>query len=163
MPSFTVTPRPMDPAAFAPYGTVTAIRNVAGGRQDFFTPMQNPRATANLNVGLTRAEPKALPLNVPALEKHEHSAQVFLPIIVGRYLATVFPALPDGQPDLANALSFVCDERVAIAYTPQVWHCPFVCIDSPAEMLMLRHDERNKTDTTWWHLPDGTTLTIAAP
>lgn len=158
-----IVPEPFDAAAFAPFGECFALRDPGGERHDFAAHMANGRSHATLNVSVGRAKPQTGPIKVTALEKHDLSAQTFAPIVVGRWLAAVAPALPDGQPDFKALRAFVLDETVGICYRPNVWHHPFACFDRPSEMMMLRWDDRSEADTTWAKIPAGLDIEIALP
>jgi len=158
-----ITPEPFDPEAFAPFGECFALRDPSGERHDFAATMANGRSHAALNVSVGRSKPQTGPIKVTALEKHDASAQTFAPIVVGRWLAAVAPTAPDGGPDLARLRAFVLDETVGVCYRPNVWHHPFCCFDKPAEMLMLRWDDRSEADTTWFKLPADADIEIALP
>ena len=112
---------------------------------------------------VSRSKPQTDPIKVVALERHDLSAQTFAPIVVGRWLAAVAPTAPDGGPDFERLEAFVLDETVGICYRPNIWHHPFACFDGPAEMLMLRWDDRTEADTTWAKVPAGLDIEIALP
>lgn len=158
-----IVPKPFDPAAFEPFGECFALRDMAGERHDFAAHMANGRSHATLNVSVSRSKPQTVPIKVQALERHDLSAQTFAPVVVGRWLAAVAPTAPDGGPDFERLEAFVLDETVGICYRPNVWHHPFACFDSPAEMLMLRWDDRTEADTTWAKVPAGLDVEIALP
>ena len=158
-----IVPKPFDPAAFEPYGECFALRDLAGERHDFAAHMANGRSHATLNVSVSRSQPQTGPIKVAALERHDLSAQTFAPIVVGRWMAAVAPTTSDGGPDFERLEAYVLDETIGICYRPNVWHHPFACFDGPAEMLMLRWDDRSEADTTWAHAPDGVSVTIALP
>lgn len=161
--TFTLAARPFDADAFAPYGECFALRDPKGERHDFAAHMANGRSHAALNVSVGRSPPKTGPIKVTALERHDLSAQTFAPILVSRWMAAVAPDLPDGQPDFEKLQAFILDETVGVCYRPNVWHHPFVCFDAPAEMLMLRWDDRTEADTTWANAPDGVDVEIVIP
>ena len=158
-----IQPRPFDAEAFAPYGESFALRDLNGDRNDFAATMANGRSHAALNVSVSRAKPQLAAIKVVALERHDASAQTFAPILVGRWLAAVAPDLPNGQPDFARLEAFVLDDKTGICYRPNVWHHPFACFDQPAEMLMLRWDDKTDADTTWAKAPAGANIEIALP
>ncbi len=158
-----ITPKPFDPDAFAPYGECFALRDPGGERHDFAARMANGRSHAVLNVSVGRAKPQTGPIKVSALERHDFSAQTFAPIVVGRWMAAVAPNLPNGQPNFEKLEAYVLDETIGICYRPNVWHHPFACFDKPAEMLMLRWDDRSEADTTWAKAPAGVDVEIALP
>jgi len=151
---------PFDAEAFAPFGECFALRDPGGERHDFAAMVSNGRSHANLNVSVGRSKPTPGPIRVEALERHDFSAQVFAPIIVSRWMAAVAPNRPDGGPDFEKLKAFILDETVGICYRANVWHHPYACFDAPAEMLMLRWDDRTEADTTWAKVPEGFTLEI---
>ena len=163
MPKTRVVPEPFDADAFAPYGECFALRDLDGDRHEFAANMFNGRAHAELNVSVSRAKPQTADFAVPALERHDASAQTFAPIACGRWMVAVAPTLADGGPDFENLRAFIMDETVGVCYAPNVWHHPFVCFDQPAEMLMLRWDDRTEADTTWAQTPAGVDVEIALP
>jgi len=158
-----IVPQRFDPEAFAPYGECFALRDERGETHPFAAAMANGRSHATLNVSITRARATTAPIKVTALEKHDASAQTFAPIVVGRWLSAVAPTLPDGGPDFSKLRAFVLDDAVGVCYRPNVWHHPFACFDGPAEMLMLRWDDRTEADTTWFKAPADADIEIALP
>ena len=158
-----IVPKPFDPEAFAPYGECFALRDLNGDRHDFAATVATGRSHAALNVSISRSKPATGPIKVPALERHDRSSQAFAPIVVGRWLVAVCPDLPYGSPDFEGLQAYVLDEAVGICYRPNVWHHPFTCFDQPAEMLMIRWDDRTDADTTWAKSPPGVDIEIALP
>lgn len=158
-----LTPKPFDPEAFAPFGECFALRAPSGERHDFAASVTNGRSHARLNVSVSRSKPQLGPIKVTALERHDLSAQTFVPVVANRWLAAVAPNDAAGGPDFERLQAFVLDETVGICYRANVWHHPFACFDGPAEMLMLRWDDRTEADTTWAKVPAGLEIEIAAP
>lgn len=158
-----IRPEPFDPDAFAPFGECFQMREAGGETHPFAATMANGRSHATLNVSVSRAKPQSKPIPVLALERHDASAQTFAPIVVGRWLAAVAPDLPDGSPDFGRLRAFVLDETIGICYRPMVWHHPYACFDRPAEMMMLRWDDRTAADTTWAKAPVDLKIEIALP
>lgn len=158
-----IRPEPFDPIAFAPFGECFALRDLQGDRHDFAASMTNGRSHARLNVSISRSKPQTSAIRVKALERHDQSAQAFAPIVCGRWLVAVAPNAADGGPDFNKLRAFVMDEKIGICYRPNVWHHPFACFDSPAEMLMLRWDDQTEADTTWAKAPADTDIEIALP
>lgn len=159
-----VVAEPFDATAFAPYGDCFALRDVDGDTHAFAATVSNGRSHAKLNVAISRAKPTTTTtIKVTALEKHDLSAQVFVPVAVGRWLVAVAPKTADGQPDFEKLRAFVMDESIGVCYRPDVWHHPFACFDRAAEMLMLRWDDRTEADTTWAKAPADVEVEIALP
>ena len=163
MATITVEAKPFDADAFAPFGECFALRDPGGDGHEFAAHMANGRSHATLNVAVSRAKPSPLSIKVAALERHDASAQTFAPVNVSRWMVAVAPNLSDGQPDFANLRAFIMDETVGVCYRPNVWHHPFACFDAPAEMMMLRWDDRTEADTTWAKAPADMDVTINVP
>lgn len=151
---------PLTAEAFAPYGDVFPVKDLDGARQDFAANMVNLRETARLNVGMSRNLPTPAPLEVTRLERHSYSSQVFVPMIVARWVVIVADSTPAGDPDLSTLKAFIGSENTAMCYRPLLWHHPFACLDAPSEMLMLRYDVGDETDTDWFYLPDGQSIPV---
>ena len=158
-----IRPEPFDIEAFAPYGECFALRDLEGDRHDFAAQLTNGRSHARLNVSISRSKPQTSAIRVAALERHDHSAQAFAPIVVSRWLVAIAPNTTEGGPDFSQLRAFVMDENLGICYRPNVWHHPFACFDTPAEMLMLRWDDQTESDTTWAKTPSGSEVQISLP
>jgi ureidoglycolate lyase len=79
---------------------------------------------------------------IDTLEQHPHSAQIFLPLDVARYLIVVAPSDELGNPDLAHSEAFLAPGNVGIVYRPGVWHAGAAVLDRPGSfgVLMWRND-----------------------
>jgi ureidoglycolate lyase len=149
--------------AFAPFGRVFELRDTALANQSFVASVENRRSHARLNVAVSRTRPTTLPQRVVALERHEHSSQLFVPMVASRWLVVVAPSNPMGDPIHCEMRAFVADMSKGVCYAPDVWHHPFVCLDAPAEMLMLRWDDDTAADTTWHRVPGAMEIELRAP
>ena len=80
------------------------------------------------------------PISLDRMERHPHSAQVFVPMAVSRYLVTVMPAALDGAPDPAGILCMVLPGTVGVIYRKNVWHSGVTVLDTDGSfaVLMLR-------------------------
>lgn len=151
---------PLTPEAFAPFGRVVRVREPQAETEQFVADVENRRGDARLNVGISRAKPTPLPLRLHVLERHDHSSQLFVPLAASRWLAVVASADGNGEPRHDTLRAFVAATDQGICYAPMVWHHPFVCIDGPAEMLMLRWDDGTEADTSWHRIPDTVRITL---
>lgn len=99
-------------------------------------------------------------VSITALERHPHSTQSFIPIRCGRWLVVLAPTLPDGDPDIAKARSFLAGPDDAICIARDVWHAGLTVLDGPAEfgMIMWRADAGD--DGIVHQLASPLTLTI---
>lgn len=149
--SHIVRCRPLTAAAFAPYGDVLAPPRDAP-QIDFAAQLRNIRAEARPNLAVSRIEPVALPYTAPVLERHEHSAQVFVPLAGARMLLLVCLPAEDGLPRLDTVAAFLGDGSAGINYHLGVWHHPMRVVDRAGEFVMLRWDDGSDADTTWHRL-----------
>lgn len=140
--------------AFAPFGRVISAGLQPGApanqgtavRFDFCAELSNTRPHSKPNLAVFRSVAKALPHEVRLLERHPCSTQVFLPMIVSRYLVCVAPTLPDGGPDVGRLAAFTCLPGQGVAYAPGTWHHPMVALDAPGEFAMLAWEDGTALD-----------------
>lgn len=143
-----IMPRPLDAAAFAPYGQVLeAPRN--GLREDYAGRLESGDPTLRANLALVRAKPRTLPLRVEAMERHNWSSQAFLPLAASRYLVLTCPSRADSSPDLERLQAFLCRGDQGINYDRGTWHHPMTALDAPATFAMFMWDELGARDTEW--------------
>lgn len=146
--------RPLDADAFKPFGRVISAGLQAGSaanqgtavRFDFTTELVSTRPEAKANLAVFRSTARTLPLEVVLLERHPCSTQVFLPMVVTRYLVCVAPNLADGSPDLSQLQAFICGPGQGVAYAPGTWHHPMVSLDTQAEFAMLAWEDGGPRD-----------------
>ena len=144
--------RPIDAAAFAPFGQLLE-RPSAGARQDFGAEVVNERpASARANLALVRAEAASLPLTVDTMEHHPHSTQAFFPLDVEEYLLAVSHDDGDGAPDLSTLAAFRVRGTQGISYRSGIWH---VGNDDPRPSGHIRHARARGQDAGRLRLPQG--------
>ncbi len=149
-----LTALPLTAEAFAPFGRVVSAGLGPGAsanqgtavRFDFCAELTSTRGGARPNLAVFRSVARSLPFEVVLLERHPCSTQVFLPMVVARYLVCVAPTLPDGAPDVAGLRAFVCLPGQGVAYAPGTWHHPVVALDSPGEFAMLAWEDGSPLD-----------------
>jgi ureidoglycolate lyase len=127
---------PPDRRAFAPFGDFIAMPDETGGRRlysDWLTPV--PGLTPQLYTN--RVAPTAMPLTLVLVERHPHTAQLFLPLSASRYLVTVMPSDDAGRPQPGLARSFVVPRTLGVAYRPGVWHAAITAVDEEASFAVL--------------------------
>ena len=145
---------PLTADAFLPFGRVVSAGLQPGSsanqgtavRFDFCADLQTTRPGAKANLAVFRSVAKTLPHDVLLLERHPCSTQVFLPMVVQRYLVCVAPTRPDGEPDLVGLAAFVCLPGQGVAYAPGTWHHPMVALDAPGEFAMLAWEDGTPLD-----------------
>jgi len=145
---------PLTAAAFAPFGRVVSAGLQPGSsanqgtavRFDFCADLQSTRPGAKANLAVFRSVAQALPHDVVLLERHPCSTQVFIPMLVQRYLVCVAPTRPDGGPDVAALVAFLCGPGQGVAYAPGTWHHPLVALEAPGEFAMLAWEDGTPLD-----------------
>jgi ureidoglycolate lyase len=136
LPCFTVSPEPLSPAAFAPYGDV-AERPIDQRRRYLPTALDRADGASKFALWISSAaKVGVLPLRLTTLERHPYSAQTFIPLGAGHYLATVCAPAADGSPDLANLRAFIAGAHQSVTFARNVWHCPLTVLDSMMEFVV---------------------------
>jgi ureidoglycolate lyase len=115
-------------------------------RFDFCAELISTRPDAKPNLAVFRSAARALPLDLVLLERHPCSTQVFLPMVVQRYLVCVAPDAADGGPDVSKLQAFLCGPGQGVAYAPGTWHHPMVALDAEAEFAMLAWEDGGPRD-----------------
>jgi ureidoglycolate lyase len=132
----TLTAKPLDAAAFAPFGDVLEAP-AEPGRTTFDGALANLRPAAKLSLGIAHMLPTPLPLRSTTMERHRWSSQTFLPLAARRWLVVVAPHAPGGAaPDMAKAQAFVAAAEQGVTYGADVWHHPFTVLDAPARFAV---------------------------
>lgn len=145
---------PLTPEAFAPFGRVVSAGLQEGAsanqgtavRYDHCTDLLSTRPGAKPNLAVFRSVARALPFDVVLLERHPCSTQVFLPMLVSRYLVVVAPTAADGGPALSGLRAFLCQPGQGVAYAVGTWHHPMVALDAPGEFAMLAWEDGTALD-----------------
>lgn len=150
----TVVSIPLTADGFAAFGQVVSAGLREGNaanqgtavRFDHCAELISTRPGAKPNLAVFRSKARALPIELQLLERHPCSTQVFLPMVLSRYLVCVAPPLADGSPDVERLVAFVCAPGQGIAYAPNVWHHPMVALDAPGEFAMLAWEDGGPRD-----------------
>src|ERR1700716_2848833 len=117
-----ITPQPLTPEAFAPFGDVIDIPDQAG-RTYYEDALGNLRPDARPSLSLIlKAETPDRPLRAELLERHEFSSQTFVPIDVARWLIVVAPHAASGGPDTSAVRAFIATGRQGVTYQPNTSH-----------------------------------------
>ncbi|MDO9426410.1 MAG: ureidoglycolate lyase [Methylobacterium sp.] len=143
-PVRTLPIRPIDAAAFAPFGTLLEAPDVAP-RQDRAAFIENGRPAVAANLALIRSEPWSGPVPVARLERHPHSSQAFLPLAVAAYVVVVAPDR-DGRPDEAALRAFRVPGHIGLNYRAGAWHAHMMTLDAPGIFAMLVHEDGSADD-----------------
>jgi len=132
----TVQLEPLSPEAFAPFGDVAA-RPTGMRRRYLPTALDAANEAGASSLWISSAAATAtLPLRITALERHPYSAQTFVPLDPGRYLAIVCAAGATGQPDLNTLHAFLADGRQSVTYARNVWHHSMMVLEPGMEFAV---------------------------
>lgn len=132
----TLKPQPLTAEAFAPYGHVVAVP--ADPRRIYFGELiENRRPGAPLGLSYSVMQGVELPCRLTLFERHEFSAQAFLPMNATRYLVTVCPDTGTGRPDPSRAIAFLAAPDQGIVYGANVWHHPMTCLTPRGEFTVV--------------------------
>lgn len=149
-----VVVEPLTTEGFAPFGQVVSAGAGAGSaanqgtavRYNWAAALQNLRPGAKPNLAVFRSVARTLPLELKLLERHPHSTQAFLPLVVGEMLVCVAPNAADGAPDLAQLRAFVGQAGQGVNYNAGVWHHPIVALHRDADLAMLAWEDGSTGD-----------------
>jgi ureidoglycolate lyase len=132
-----VIPQPLTPEAFAPFGEVIDVPEIAG-RTYYEEALGNLRSEAHASLSLSlKAETPDRPLRAEMLERHEFSSQTFVPLDVGRWLIVVAPHARAGGPDLGGVKAFVASGKQGVTYRPNTWHHGLTVLDRPGRFAVF--------------------------
>lgn len=153
MTAVVLRPEPLEPTAFAPFGTVLrfdaatarSVNENTARRSDTAALFEAP-AGARPRLALYRADPQVFPLTLSLFERHPETAQSFLSVSVPRFLLVVAPPGPDGLPDAARARAFVGRAGTGLSYRPNQWHTPILALDQAGDLMMLMAEHGDERD-----------------
>lgn len=150
---------PISKDGFSPFGALVA-RVEEPGRLSLSDLVTWTDPKARLEVELSVREGTRPPVVVPKMERHRHSAQLFLPLAVERYLVAVAPD-DGGAPDLARLQAFVMPGDVGIVYAVDVWHFPMCALFSRGSFVSLMARSGTGRDEEWATLPEPLAIDVA--
>jgi ureidoglycolate lyase len=150
-----VAAEPFDQARFAPYGFAVP-RPASAGRTSLDGMLACARPEGRLGASITRLDPLAAPDSIERMERHAHTAQLFLPLEGSRYL--ILTALGGDAPDMATLAAWIVPADIGIAYGKGVWHAPMRVLDAPAAFLVLMQRISPSLDEDWHTLGDPVTI-----
>lgn len=133
---------PLTAEAMAPFGALIAAPAEPGDRAFYSRWLGSERRQTTPRLHINHVRPTTLPLVIEQMERHPHSAQIFIPLNVARYIVVVAPTAADGGPDMTAAQAFVTTGDLGIVYARGVWHAGAAVLDRPGNfaVLMWRND-----------------------
>ena len=135
--------RPMDAAAFAPYGALidaNAVRPEA--INDGSTSRYADLATLDLRgrgrdpvISIYVAKARRFPLAIAKLERHAQAAQVFLPLGPHRFVVVVAPGMD--QPEWPRIEAFTTSPEQGVCLRRGCWHHGLVALGDGDRFAVL--------------------------
>ena len=156
-----LTLEPLTAVAFAPFGRTIDVPE-PGGEAVLQALLGPSREAAAVCAKLDTHNPRSLPFAAPAMERHEHTEQLFVPMGPARFVVAACRPGPDGKPDLATLRGFLAAGKTGICYDRGIWHLPITILDGPTTFLMMMMATGDPaTDTSWATLPEPLEPTLA--
>lgn len=143
--------QPLTRDAFRPYGDVVDVVDsrhytINQGWAERYADMAKLDLLEDSgapNVGIVRAKPRQLPLQVKLMERHPKSSQLFIPLVARPFLVLVAP--PADRPE--NIIGFKTMAGQGINYSRGVWHHPLIALDQSTDFLVVdRHAKDENCD-----------------
>ncbi|NDW52732.1 ureidoglycolate lyase [Aliiroseovarius sp. PrR006] len=123
--TLTITPLPLTPEAFAPYGDVLDTKGTPDKMiNQGLCGRYHDRATldfsdGNAGISIFDAEARSLPMVLDMVERHPDGSQAFIPISRAPYLVVVAPDA-GGQP--GTPVAFIAQPGQGVNYHRNTWH-----------------------------------------
>lgn len=136
-------PRPLERAAFAPYGDVIEASDACERRiiNEGSTVRHHDLARLDLLaqggrpiVSIFRATPRAAPIRIRHMERHPLSSQAFMPLGPNPFLIVVAPA---GPFDPRRVEAFLAGPEQGVNYTAGVWHHYLLALGGVSDFLVI--------------------------
>ena len=144
---------PITAAAFAPFGDLLLPRPAGQDRHDLIEELRNTRPRARPRLSFATVAPTALPFAPVKMERHVHSAQVFVPLDCASYLVLVAPQGKDGLPDMAGLRAFRVPGDAGINYRADTWHHGLSVLERVARFAILTFVDGTAADEEVASLP----------
>ncbi|UPY38238.1 ureidoglycolate lyase [Sediminicoccus sp. KRV36] len=139
---------PLTAEAFRPFGDVMDPPAL-GERPALGASVVARDGASTPTLAFNHAAPVALPLLATQMERHNRSAQCFVPMDVSRWVVMVAPDR-GGAPDIAGLRGFLVRGDQAVNYHLGSWHHPLRVLDRPARFAILMWTTGHKPDDEEW-------------
>ena len=139
MSDLILTPEPLTPARFAPFGQVVAVQGqspalpawpINGGnavRHELLADLQLTAEGGVPMLALFSAQARRFPLDVTELERHALGSQTFVPLGTQRFVVVV--ARPGPAPQADDLQAFITDGRQGVVLAPGTWHHALLAVE----------------------------------
>lgn len=139
---------PLTREAFAPFGDVIDPPE-PGARIALTATLSAIDGAVQPRLSFNNAPAFALPLVATEMERHNRSAQCFVPMDVARWVVLVTPDR-GGRPDAAALRGFLARGDQAVNYHRSTWHHPLRTLDRPGRFAVLMWTTGSKPDDEEW-------------
>jgi ureidoglycolate lyase len=139
--TITLTPTPLTPERFAPYGDVieTAGARRAGmnaARFERFDDLCGVDVDGRTAVSIARCRiVTVLPYPIDFVERHPHGSQAFVPLGPAKMIVVVAP--PAESVEAGDLRAFVSNGRQGVNYHRGTWHMPLIAFEAGQEFLVI--------------------------
>ena len=161
-----LVPRPLDAAAFAPFGTLIdtagrepeAINDGTTQRFPDLAALDLRGPARDPALGLYVAQARRFPLRIARLERHREAAQVFLPLGSHRFVVVV--AGGEGSPRWDAIEAFVTSPGQGVSLRRGCWHHGLVALGDGDRFAVIEGGNYRR-DTEEVAAPEA--IELAAP
>jgi ureidoglycolate lyase len=153
--SRTLTPRPLTPEAFAPYGQVIdagaareaiPINYGATTRFHDLARIDVTEGGGEVCVSIFRSAPLTQPIEIKLMERHPLGSQAFIPLSGRSYLVVV---APPGELDPDRIEAFLAAPTQGVNYAKGTWHHYSLALEGESDFLVIdRQGPGNNLDET---------------
>lgn len=126
-----------DDEAFAAFGALIEPPHIVGERRFFSSWLGAEHDACRPVLHTNNVAQCLLPAPLDSLEKHPHAAQAFIPLDVSRYVVTVAPSDPQGEPLVDEIRAFVVPGNRGVIYRRDVWHGSARVLDRAGSFAVL--------------------------
>lgn len=161
---------PLTRVAFAPYGELIDTagiepQTINGGTAQRYAdlarvevegdrPRVAPAPPPTATIGIYRAQPRTLPLQLLEIERHPLGSQAFVPLVPTRYLVVVAGAA--AQPSPSDLRVFLARGQQGVSLRAGVWHHALLALDREADFLVVERARADgnldRLETTAWRI-----------
>lgn len=159
--------QPLTASSFQPFGYVgrSGEGEVKSIRADTVlltkTPVAYEHDTQALDLALDfyDVKPAGEQLSIVQAERHEHSAQMFVPMSVDRYLVIVW----DGDPrEGGKPSAFLGGPEDVVVYHPGIWHHGIIAVGERGLFASTMWRTRGGRDVEFIDLPAALELSLGS-
>ena len=179
MTARTLTPTPLTPAAFSPFGDVIEARGTGQAINDDTCVRFNdlarvetvPPGLAGLSV--FRAAPRTLPLRIAMLERHPLGSQAFMPLDGRRFIVVAAKSAAGGknekgekggweEPDLESVCAFRTAPGQGVNFHRGAWHHPLIALGEGVRDFLVADRIGPGENCEVFHFPPGAEFVLTA-